>query len=274
MNMKCSIHTHTTYCDGVATPREMVEGAIAAGCHTIGFSGHSPLFLDGVFEDWSMSPEGEEKYRREVLALREEYRGRVDVLLGLEVDSFSARPTYPYDYTIGSVHQVKKDGEYIIVDLYPEILEKRIATLYDGDALAYARDYYASVAEIVDKTGCDIVGHFDLLTKFNEKSPILDVTDQAYRTLAYEALDAVLEKNVLLEVNTGAIARGWKTTPYPDAFLMNRIAEKNGSVIITADAHNVESILGGYDLALSMLKENGVKNIYTVRNGKFVLADV
>lgn len=274
MNINCSLHTHTTYCDGKSTPREMVESAIAKGCHTIGFSGHSTLFLDGSFENWSISLEREEAYRREVLTLREEYRGQIDVLLGIELDTFSERPRYPYDYVIGSVHYVKKNGEYIAVDLYPEVLKEKVESLYGGDFLAYAKDYYESVASVVERTNCDIVGHFDLVTKFNEKMPLIDTADKRYRTAAYEALDALLEKNALLEVNTGAIARGWKTVPYLDAFLMKHIAEKNGNVIITADAHHADHVLCAYELALSMLKENGVKNIYTVENGKFVLAEI
>ncbi len=274
MNINCSLHTHTTYCDGSNSPREMVESAYRKGCHTYGFSGHTYLALNGRYEDWSMTPEQEEAYRRNVLALREEYRGRMDVLLGIELDTFSKKPDYQYDYTIGSVHFVKKDEEYIPVDLDPDTLVSMIDRLYGGDRMAYTADYYEEVASTVKKTDCDIVGHFDLMLKFNEKVPLFDTADKKYRALAYDALDSLLQENVLLEVNTGGMSRGWRLTPYPEDFIMKRIAEKGGSVIITADAHHADNVLYGYDVALAMLKANGVKNIYTVENGKFVLADI
>lgn len=274
MNIKCSLHTHTTYCDGKSTPREMVESAIALGCHTLGFSGHSRYATEDLSSIGCMSAQKEQEYRQEILALREEYRGRLNVLLGLERDAFSPKPDFAYDYVIGSVHFVKKNGEYIMVDYTPEHVREKVDALYGGDLLAYAKDYYTSLVEFVESSNCDIVGHFDLLTKFDEKRPLFDASNKAYRTIACEALDALIDRNALFEVNTGAISRKWRTTPYPNAFLMKRIAEKNGNVIITADAHHADHILCAYDLARSMLKENGVKNIYTVENGKFVLADM
>ncbi len=274
MNINCSLHTHTTYCDGQSSPREMVESAYQKGCHTYGFSGHTYLALNGIYEEWSMTPEQEAAYRRDVLVLREEYKGRMDILLGIELDTFSEKPDYKYDYTIGSVHFVKKDGEYIPVDLDPETLTEKIGRLYGGDFLAYTADYYEEVSNTVKKTACDIVGHFDLMLKFNEKVPLFDTADKKYRSLAYDALDTLLKEDVMFEVNTGGMSRGWRLSPYPEPYIMRRIAEKGGSVIITADAHHADHVLYAYDLALAMLKENGVKNIYTVKDGKFVLAKI
>ena len=40
---------------------------------------------------------------------------------------------------------------------------------YGGDFLAMAEDYFATEATVIAKTGADIIGHFDLVTKFNEQ---------------------------------------------------------------------------------------------------------
>ena len=86
-------HTHTAYCDGKDTPRALVEEAVRLGCPALGFSGHSYTAYD---PDCCMSPEGTQAYRREVLTLREEYAGRLDILLGLSrtiIPSFPGRST-------------------------------------------------------------------------------------------------------------------------------------------------------------------------------------
>ena len=49
------LHTHTTYCDGKNTPREMIEAAMAKGLLRIGFSGHSPSPCPD--EDYAMRAE-------------------------------------------------------------------------------------------------------------------------------------------------------------------------------------------------------------------------
>ena len=36
-----NLHTHTTYCDGINTPEQIILTAIDKGFGAIGFSGHS-----------------------------------------------------------------------------------------------------------------------------------------------------------------------------------------------------------------------------------------
>ena len=45
-------HVHTTFCDGQASPEEMVRAALEQGMDAIGFSGHSRTAFD---ESWCMS---------------------------------------------------------------------------------------------------------------------------------------------------------------------------------------------------------------------------
>ena len=61
----------------------------------------------------------------------------------------------------------------------------------------------------------DIVGHFDLLTKFNERRCFFDEESPAYRRAALRAMEALVAAGKIFEVNTGAISRGYRSTPYP-----------------------------------------------------------
>jgi histidinol-phosphatase (PHP family) len=237
-----NFHTHTIYCDGKDTPRELAEEALRLGCPALGFSGHSYTAYD---PDCCMSPEGTAAYRREVLALREEYAGKLDIRLGLEQDYYSELPREEYDYLIGSVHAVKKNGEYVIVDWSRDMLLKGVEKLYGGDIYAFAEDYFRLVGDLWERTRCRIVGHFDLLTKFNEDGTLLDETHPRYLRAAGEALDRLLEAPVLFEINTGAMARGYRTMPYPGSVLRRAIARKGGTFILSSDCHRKEQLLYG-----------------------------
>ena len=114
------LHMHPTFCDGQNTPEEMVQAAIKLGLEGIGFSGHAymPFHEQGV-----MSREGTEQYRAEIARLKEKYRGRLKILCGIEQDFWCGRPPEGcFDYVIGSVHFVKKDGQYVGVDHSPQML--------------------------------------------------------------------------------------------------------------------------------------------------------
>ena len=54
-----NLHTHSTFCDGKNTPREMIEAAIALGFNSLGFSGHAP---PAQSTDWEISKSKVEAY--------------------------------------------------------------------------------------------------------------------------------------------------------------------------------------------------------------------
>ena len=268
MILRCSMHNHTTLCDGKNTPQQMLEAAIAAGCETFGFSGHAYMNdIDGT-QDYVMSPQTEEKYIEEILNLKELYGDRIEVLLGIEQDYFSPEHTWKYDYVIGSVHGVFKSGKYMSVDCTPDELKDGIENLYSGDVTQLYRDYYSLEADVVNKTDCDIIGHFDIITKFNQRYPFMDTESKEYRTVALEALDALIPQDRLFEVNTGAVSRNWLSHSYPQDFLMRRLAERGANIIITSDAHKVENVLYGFDDACKYAVSCGFDSVCIYKNKK------
>jgi histidinol-phosphatase (PHP family) len=91
MTGQSNLHTHTTYCDGMNTPREMADAAIMKGFRTLGFSGHVPAPFD---PSYCMTPLGALAYKEEVRRLGEEYAGRIKIYLGVEDDAcVSYHPT-------------------------------------------------------------------------------------------------------------------------------------------------------------------------------------
>ncbi len=143
---------------------------------------------------------------------------------------------------------------------------------YGGDMAAMAADYYKQVGNIVKKTECDIIGHFDLVTKFNETLPvqIVGTADPRYMTAWMDAVDRIFEDTAELrksgkpnrletlglieagdkpvfEVNTGAMAKGYRTTPYPAADQMKYIKNKGGILILSSDSHSTDKICYAFD---------------------------
>jgi histidinol-phosphatase (PHP family) len=95
---------------------------------------------------------------------------------------------------------------------------------------------------VVNKTECDIIGHFDLISKFIEKEPLFDVTHPHYVAAWQKAVDELLKHNVPFEINTGAISRGYRTQPYPSEEMREYIREKGGRFVLSSDAHSTDAI--------------------------------
>lgn len=145
------------------------------------------------------------EYREQVLRLREEYAGRMEVLLGIEQDSRSAQPVPDWaDYWIGSVHNLydPKTGKYHGIDWDRERLIACRDQMFGGDMLALTEGYYRDVAAMADRRPA-ILGHIDLVTKLNRGNALFDEDDPRCRTAALEALHHTDPDATLLEVNTG-----------------------------------------------------------------------
>ncbi len=249
------LHVHTVYCDGKATPREMIEGAMAKGLSAIGFSAHAYTAFD---ESYCMKKEDVSRYLSELAALKAEYADRISVYIGFEVDAYGEKPADEYDYLIGSAHYVKKNGKYYDVDLSLEAAKKTVSEVFDGDADAYAEAYYEAMATV----GChapSVIGHFDLLTKFNEREAVINTASPRYIAAWQRCADRLLSLGVPFEVNTGAISRGYRTMPYPSLEILDYLKARGARFILSSDAHSVLAIGYAFDEVKMLLAERGIK---------------
>ena len=161
MILQGDFHTHSTYSDGDNTLEEMVQAALAKGFSAYGFSDHA--YMDDPARDWGMKKEQIEAYQAEIARLKEQYRGRIDLLCGIEQDVFSPLGVDAYDYVIGSVHAVEKGGILCEVDDSLEKVKENLRLF--ADPYEYAESYFRLVASMPQRFHFDIVGHLDLLTK-------------------------------------------------------------------------------------------------------------
>lgn len=233
------LHTHTNYCDGKSSPREMVLSAIDKGLSVLGFSVHSYTSFDQSF---CIKQERIGEYIKEINALKEEFYDKIQILCGVEQDYYSDYPTDGFDYIIGSVHYIKSGDLYLSVDESASSFQAAVTAHFGGDYYAFCEEYYKTLSDVLNKTKADIIGHFDLVSKFNEGNRFFDETHPGYVKAYKKAVDALIPFDIPFEVNTGAISRGYKTEPYPSAPILSYIKEKGGKVILTSDSHSSDTL--------------------------------
>ena len=251
-----NLHTHTTWCDGKNTPREMVEAALSLGYHTIGFSGHSytPFDLSFCLRD-------EAGYAKEILALKKEYEGRIHIALGVERDALGQAVFEP-EYTIGAVHYVTVKGEHYPIDHTFELQKKLIDECFWGNAMEAVRAYFESLPEMAYQLKPDLIAHFDVFAKFNKLHPVFDEESQEYLDAAFRAVEGVMESCTRFEVNTGGMYRGYRQTPYPALPILEHIRQCGGEVVISTDAHKVDGLGHGVGDAVRLLSKVGFSFIW------------
>jgi len=219
----------------------MAEAAFRQGYTALGFSCHAHT----SYESFTMSPDATEKYKADIHRLKAEYAGKMDILLGIEQDIFSDLPTVDYEYVIGSTHSLLIDGAYHAVDA-PSITET-VKTEFGGDWYALTQAYFMLHSTIIDVTSCDIVGHFDVVRRFNADDRYFDTANPRYRSAAIDALTETLKKCRVFEVNTGGMYKGGLEEQYPQTWLLRELLERGGEVILASDSHDIVSL--GYKFA-------------------------
>ena len=124
---------------------------------------------------------------------------------------------------------------------------------FDGDIYALCEQYYETVADVADRTDCDIIGHFDLISKFIEKEPQFDVHHPRYIAAWQYAVDELLLFDIPFEINTGAMAHGYRSAPYPSAEIIAYIKKKGGKFVLSSDAHSADAVAYGFEEYESIL---------------------
>ena len=264
MSYKQNLHIHSTYCDGKDRPEEMIREAIRRGFDSIGFSEHSYMYFSRYANQ--MTAQRTEEYKAEIAALKEKYRGTIDIFCGMEVEMHSQVSLTGFDYLIGSLHYLDFDGQICGFD---SNLEKTLAYLRDhfgGDGMAFARKYFETLCRLPEKGNFNILGHFDLITKNNEQGRFIDTESREYLHAGLETIHALKGEIPLFEVNTGAIARGYRTAPYPQMEFLKEFRSCGFGAVITSDCHNKDFVDCYFDEAAQLLEQAGFRT-------KWILTD-
>ena len=196
--------------------------------------------------------------------------GGFSLYCGLEWDSCSPLPEKKLDYLIGSVHYFPAlpDGTRFTVDGSAQLLAQCAQVQFGGDMAAQADCYYALVARLAEVPQVDIVGHFDLITKFDEPHTRYPSVPPSARA----AMERLIRAGKIFEINTGAISRGYRQTPYPTEPLLRLLREMDGKILFTADAHRACDVAFGYAEAVALACRCGFDTFWRLTEEGFVPA--
>ncbi|ALS23439.1 MULTISPECIES: histidinol-phosphatase [Paenibacillus] len=253
--MKFDLHTHHERCGhAVGTIRDYIEAGIARGLQVIGISDHSPYFAsesDREQPGIAMAKSEFKRYVDEVLKLKEEYRGRIEVLLGVESDFFPEHADvyrkvyeqYPFDYIIGSVHL---SGGVSIFN------KKRWNGLTDRQKVEQKELYYDLIEQSARSGMFQILGHIDAMRGFYPAFSDIQ-TDAVDRTLK-----TIGEIGIAIEINTSGKTKdcgGW----YPIDPILERALHYGVNVTFGSDAHVPGRVGDDWEEVAVRLKEIGFR---------------
>lgn len=261
--IQADMHMHTWFStDSEACPRDMADEAVRKGLKTICFTDHFDK------DDLEWGEEGifdVDAYFVEMQKLQEEYAGKLNIRIGIELgvrtylkDYYEElTKKYPFDFVIGSVHNVpyKKDAEGNILYTDPAA-EKLFTDRTDKEAYRLMME---TTLENVRTSDCfQTLGHLDYVVRYG-KSREKEYSYTDYADIIDEILKLLIEKEKGLEVNSAGLKYGLPFAhPHPD--VLKRYRELGGEIItIGADAHKPEHIAYDFAKAEEILKSCGFK---------------
>jgi len=247
-------HMHSILSDGRNCYEEMIKAGIEKGLEEIGFSDH--VCLKPV--SWAISQIDLPVMTRQILELREKYRGRIKVRYGIEMDYFPGKEneirtlinSLPLDYVIGSVHFI---GDWNFDT------DKSLYGKWSNDDLY---GMYFDLIRLAAKSGLfDIIGHLDIIKKFR----IYPETDQTQ--LIEDTLKVIKENNLVVELNTSGTDRPC-TEFLPAPAIVERCYHHHIPMTISSDAHQTTQVARHFESAVDLLKKTGFQELASFKKRK------
>ena len=118
---------------------------------------------------------------------------------------------------------------------------------FNGNIYTLIDLYYKTVSDVINKTNADIIGHIDLISKFNEDNSMFDNKDERYINAYKSACDKLLKYDVPFEINTGAISRGYRTSPYPSDDIYEYLKRHGAKFVLSSDSHSKDTLCFMFD---------------------------
>ena len=269
-------HAHSTFSDGRAPAETFLRTAIGLGMEAYGFSDHAPI---PIHDFGNMEMSNLTAYSAEIKRLRGAYGDKIEIYKSLEVDyipnvlsvdSEDIRAA-GLDYTVGAVHFVEElDGKPWSFQRANPSFERGIKENFGGDARAMVERYFELVREMVTLHPPDVVAHLDRIKKRNPTGKYWDEHAPWFRRQIEETLGVIATAGIILEVNTRGIYKGEIDATYPSTWIVELAHERGIPLQVNSDAHELEHIMGGFEVTYGSLKKIGVEAVRVFRAGAWV----
>jgi histidinol-phosphatase (PHP family) len=250
------LHVHTRFSPDASLDMELAcRVAAARGLKVIGFADHAE-FLTADEAYYTEHFDGN-RILAEIEEMRKAYEGKLEILFGVEVGYLPEKgkeigeflETYPFDYAIGSVHYV----EDMLVSTWTRKTEA------DGKSFM---PYFEMLLSAAQSGLFQILGHLDYVRKYMmapENYPY-----QEYAGIVNQILDAAVQSDVTLEINTS----GWRHAtdePYPGKNILSSFIRKGGTITVSSDAHKDSEVAYANRRARKLLDTIGYKEVQIFR---------
>ncbi len=249
-------HTHSAFSDDCSTPlKEMLDAACKLGIREIAVTDHyDPDYPD---PDFPFELDFLEYYKA-LNEAKEAYKGGIKVLKGIEIGiqhgasmekCREKAKEYDYDFIIGSFHCAEG------CELYgTRFFDGRSAEdsyianyTYVRDCLLQYRDY-------------DVIGHLNIIDRYTDHI----APSESYMDMVEEILKIVIADGKGIEINTSSFRYGMgeRTTPTREMFQLYK--DLGGEIVtIGSDAHRTRDIGTGFNFAVEMIKDAGLRYLTT-----------
>ena len=264
-----NLHSHTQFCDGRADMARFVEAAIEAGIQHLGFTPHSPI---PIASPCNMSADAVDEYIRTFHNLKDEHAGEINLYLSMEIDylgkNWGASHEYfrnlPLDYRLSSIHFIPtQEGELIDIDGSPQRFIEKMHTNFHDDIRYVVDTFYLHTLDMIEAGDFDIIGHFDKVG-FNASHFRPGIEDEDwYRKHLDNVIDALIAKDIIIEVNTKAWEAPVGSTEeevkkyvprmFPSPHTVRRLRDAGAVLAVNSDVHYPERITFGRQAAFDII---------------------
>lgn len=250
-------HTHTLEHGFNKSPQveRTIQAAINLGMSEICLTDHYPLppdFVDPTEKQSCAIPLSlYPAYQDRIAKAKEQFGKKITILVGAEFDWLPTYQnwtreqllTYPFDYTIGSVHflgeiENTQGKRNFLIDYSEEEFRRGIE--YFGGIRQLVEAYYRQIQAMAKSQLFDSVGHIDLVKKFNS-GDLFSENEPWYRELVLETLDVMTGADMTLELNASGLDKKCNA-PYPSLWILEESLKRNIPLTIGSDGHMPETI--------------------------------
>ena len=265
--MKKDGHIHSPFCPHGTKDsfEEYIEKAIKENFSEITFTEHAPLpnnFIDPTpGKDSGMIPKDLTSYLETLQKLKLQYKDRITIKVGLEVDYIVGYETETralldiagpvLDDAILSVHFLKHNDTYTCID-FSDAVYLEFAQQVGGIEALYNLYYDTVIKSIEANLGRfkpRRIGHPTLVHKFQLAHG--EKIDDNHRII--EVLTKLQEKGYELDVNSAGLSKPYCKEPYPPMHMIEYARSITIPMVFGSDAHSVKDLHQYYEV---IMKDN------------------
>ena len=260
------MHTHSQYShDSEAPIEDMCLAQIERGTDAFAVTDHCDILS---FSDYDIFTPIRRSCEN-VLSLREKYRGKCEILTGVEISEGIWRPAenrrihelFPYDVILGSVHCVERNGDWTAFSRLD------FSAFSDEEIRTFLGDYFRDELHLIREMDLDVLCHLTCPVRYIRGKYNREVDLAPFMETIEEILTEVIRRGKALEVNAAGIDHIGETLPGEDVLRLYR-SLGGKKITLASDAHQPRRASQHFEEVRGMLKEIGFTHALLFRQRK------